>query len=259
MVRPLKDDHIEFDFAESYSPFNALPAWWTAGKARDYVELIEENYVSLNYSSDRLIRHGSITDRTGYILIAAMGGVFNQARAAEIARQQFSEALADFAGKDSLIIDLRFNRGGYDVVGLEFAGFFTNEVRTAYQREVMNRGSFTPRQAVTVRPAESFFDGEVFLLTSGVTVSAAETFILAMQSVTTPVIIGEPTAGFFSDALHRRLPSGLEFSLAHVRYYDPEGTLQEGVPIIPDHQVGMGAGASDPHLDVALEIIASRE
>jgi carboxyl-terminal processing protease len=233
MVAPLNDDHVEIELTESYSPHLGPPEWWVAGKARDYVKLIEDKYVQLSYSSDRLIRHGSLTDDTGYILLAGMGGVLNQAQAAEIARRQFSAAITDFSEKKNLVIDLRFNRGGYDVVGLEFASFFTNEYRTAYHREVMNGGDFVPIQSVYVQPGEQFFNGEVYLLTSGATVSAAETFILAMQSVTTPIVIGEQTAGFFSDSLPRRLPNGVEFSLSHVRYYDLEGTLREGVPVIP--------------------------
>jgi carboxyl-terminal processing protease len=259
MVAPLNDDHVEIELTESYSPHLGPPEWWVAGKARDYVKLIEDKYVQLSYSSDRLIRHGSLTDDTGYILLAGMGGVLNQAQAAEIARRQFSAAITDFSEKKNLVIDLRFNRGGYDVVGLEFASFFTNEYRTAYHREVMNGGDFVPIQSVYVQPGEQFFNGEVYLLTSGATVSAAETFILAMQSVTTPIVIGEQTAGFFSDSLPRRLPNGVEFSLSHVRYYDLEGTLREGVPVIPDHYLPMGSFEKDSHLERALEIIGSQD
>ncbi|HEX4251757.1 MAG TPA: S41 family peptidase [Pseudonocardia sp.] len=160
-----------------------------------------------------------------------------------------------------LVIDVRFNTGGDDALGLQVAARLTNTPYLAYQKQPRDDPNDPSKhgrlQAVTVTPAAGAprYTGPVALLISDLTVSAGETFTEALLGRNpSPVRIGTPTQGVFSDDMSRLLPNGWSFTLGNEDYYAPDGKNYEGVGIPPNisEPVFTEAEKKD-HLDSALD------
>ena len=138
-----------------------------------------------------------------------------------------------------LIIDIRPNRGGSDLYGLAIANRLTDTPYHAYTIEARNDptnpDSWTAGQPIFVQPTERFgFDGPVVLLTSRYTVSAGETFTMALMGRSPEVTrIGENTQGVFSVVLVHILPNGWWFGLQNERFLTQDGQTFDGPGIPP--------------------------
>jgi hypothetical protein len=151
---------------------------------------------------------------------------------------------AQVAALHGLVVDVRFNTGGDDALGLQLAGRLTGSPYVAYRKQPRtdptNPAVHGRLQTVMVTPTPgaAHYTGPVTLLTSDLTVSAGETFVEAMLGRTpSPVRIGTATQGVFSDDMTRLLPNGWTFTLGNEEYYDPTGHDWEGMGIPPNVQV----------------------
>ena len=92
------------------------------------------------------------------------------------------------------------------------------------------------------------------------TVSAAETFLLAMRTLPHVTLIGETTNGILSNMLGKTLPNSWTFSLSNEVYRDSAGLNYEAVGIAPEIEVpifsmnDLDAGRNSA-LDKALELL----
>jgi C-terminal processing protease CtpA/Prc len=115
----------------------------------------------------------------------------------------------------------------------------------AYEKAARNNSGpdapvqFTERQPLWVVPAAApGFKGKVALLIGPDTVSAGETFTMALMGREPHVVrIGLNTQGVFSDVLHRSLPNGWYFELPNEVYYTADGTAFDAIGVPPDIQV----------------------
>jgi carboxyl-terminal processing protease len=102
-------------------------------------------------------------------------------------------------------------------------------------------------QAISVTPSpRARYTGPVYLLTSNVTVSAAEIFAMAMRALPNVTHAGEPTRGSLSDMLAKRLPNGWGVTLSNEIYLDKDGALWEGKGIAPELPITVFAPDADP-------------
>lgn len=260
MLEGVNDDHIMLTVGdEEKTPYKDRPQWHKDSMSRPLVEVIEKEYVpQMKFSEDRFIRHGLLDDQNGYILIATFGGYVSESESTQKLSEAFYTALKDM-GRRRIVLDLRFNRGGFDRAGIEMASFFTKEKTLVYKREVKSGDTYTEMTPVYVYPNEkSLHENEVVILTSGATVSAAETFIVAMKEVADVTVVGEASAGFYSDMLERVLPNGMYYGLSHMRYYSAEDKPLEGHPVMPDVVMPINLNAmkekKDPALDYVLDM-----
>jgi hypothetical protein len=184
------------------------------------------------------------------------------------------ERALDDIFKDSLklaglIIDVRINGGGSDVFGISIASRLATQEYLAYSKVTRNNirdpNHRTPRQPVTVHVSQRpGFRGPVILLTSSDSVSAAETFTMALFDRRPRVIrIGAITQGDFSDVLVRRLPNGWTFGLPNEIYLTKDGKAFDGSGVPPDISVPIFAAEDladgrDSALAKALELLAPK-
>ena len=118
----------------------------------------------------------------------------------------------------------------------------------------------TGRQAVHVTPADTEnYAGNLFILTSELTASAAEIFVLSLLQHPRLTLIGEPTQGILSDTLERHLPNGWYLTLSNEIYRASDGQIYEDVGIPPHiHLPFLGRKGReegrDPILDFALRL-----
>jgi C-terminal processing protease CtpA/Prc len=110
---------------------------------------------------------------------------------------------------------------------LNLARYFPGETTLAWAKRRRNGGKkhtdLTQLERFFVQPAHAnAFTKPVFILTSGATFSAGETFILAMRGRKNVRVLGETTSGHFSDIYFQDLPNGWEL------YYSGEIFLATG-------------------------------
>jgi carboxyl-terminal processing protease len=148
------------------------------------------------------------------------------------------EVTTDFADADGLVIDIRFNQGGSDSMGYALVSWLTeNPVLVARKRAVYD-GAWTELQDVYVEPRDtSYFDRPIVLLQSGSSISAAETFAIAMNELPQVISVGTPTYGVLSDVLQRVLPNGWIAALSNEVYEAPDSSVYEAVGVPVDVEV----------------------
>lgn len=138
-----------------------------------------------------------------------------------------------------LIIDVRFNGGGADPLGLRIASRLTDRPYLAYSKRARNNprdpGAFTTPQPIQVRPHQGpVYTGPVAVLTGRLTISAGETFTQSLIGRSpAPTRIGENTQGVFSDILGRTLPNGWTFGLPNEEFLTADGHTFDGAGIPP--------------------------
>jgi hypothetical protein len=210
-------------------------------------------------------------DNIGYLIIGSMADytegkstiVSDIASDVAIAEAAISEALKDLEDTDGLIIDVRVNGGGQDQVALTFVRHFMNQSRVVYSKSAGNGAWATPTKNVVLDPqSDNLYLKPTAVLVSGDTASAAELFTIAMASLPQVTIIGERTAGEFSDILVKRLTSDIVFGISNETYLDTQGNNYEGVGIPADIAMPFGTlqereGGYDGGIDAAIDWIKS--
>lgn len=201
---------------------------------------------------DGRIAYARTEDGVGYLRVAAFAGFADGTAAAD--RRALRRTLDRILGGPSaptsgLVVDVRRNEGGYDQLALDLAGRFTQRGYLAYRKAARadrrDPAGFAPAQDIRVaRRTGPGFDGQVVLLTGSDTVSAGETFTMAMAARPGGVTrIGRATQGALSDVVTRTLPNGWFLLLSHEHYTTPDGRSFEGTGVPPTHKVPVWTGA----------------
>lgn len=191
---------------------------------------------------------GTFAERpdVGYLFIGSFLGDGNPVDDRTALATALESAVASFDTVERLVIDMRFNTGGFEDLAAIASGHFTTEPVDAYQKWAYAEPDPVV-QTVTIEPQAQYFDGAVTILTSPITASAAETFVLAMRPVAEAVVVGTPSFGEFSDAIDWALPDGTEFTISMEVYTDLDGNNFEAVGIPVDV-----AAPFDESIQVAL-------
>ena len=149
------------------------------------------------------------------------------------AEAAMTEAMTDLADTDGLIIDVRLNNGGRDVIALAVARFLFAGEQHVYSKVTAAMGANYLRSDIVLSSQDAPYTKPIILLTSASTVSAAEVFTLTMQNFPHVTLLGQPTQGALSDALEKQLPNGFSFSLANEWYLstDDEWFERTGIPV----------------------------
>ncbi|MAU14920.1 MAG: hypothetical protein CMH46_05200 [Muricauda sp.] len=151
---------------------------------------------------------------------------------------QFLDSIIQkFKDTDAMILDLRFNTGGYDFVALEVLRHFIEEETTVFSKKAKKYDAFTEKQFFTIKPSNNTYQKPVFLLTSHQTSSAPEILVLSSMSIKNIQRIGSNTKGIFSDVLEKKLPNGWDLYLSNEIYEDNEGNCYEGIGVSPDIEI----------------------
>ncbi|MGI9549912.1 MAG: S41 family peptidase [Aurantibacter sp.] len=148
------------------------------------------------------------------------------------------EILENLGNTNTMIIDVRFNGGGNDEVGMAILERLNDTEKMVFTKKARLGDGFTPTIKVTQTASENPYKKPVYLLIS--TESASATEIMALSSLSMPNItrIGSRTEGVFSDVLDKTLPNGWEFGLSNEVYSDLQGNNYEGKGISPDIEIG---------------------
>ena len=183
---------------------------------------------------------GTINNDVGYILVSTMEGYgtnFNDELSTLNTVLDTIMNDLNASGVSKLIIDMRFNDGGYDTVALSMVSRFMDQDRMLYSKKARLGNSFTENISFSVGPRGDFqFTEDIVILTSPYTISAAELFMLCLKDLPYVTIVGENTNGAFSTILTHVLPNGAEVGLSNEIYSDAQVVVFEVVGIGPKNQ-----------------------
>lgn len=196
---------------------------------------------------------GMIGNRTGYFSL----GWFDQN--VHLVDSVTSDILKFLSGCRCLIIDIRNNTGGTDPSALTVANHFVKTGK-CYQISRIRKGpridSYAEPVTWSTHHTDDSFTGPIIILINRYSISAAETFSLALKGQPHVKFLGEPSAGAFSDAEDAYLPNGWHFTYSVGVWTDCDGVLWEEKGIQPDFLMRRSDNvnsSNDPLLDQAME------
>jgi hypothetical protein len=239
----------------------SLPAW--KPEAQTFVNAVKASYLAdaPAKAAGNKLAFGKLRDGGAYLCLV---GMEDYASDFDTGRKALDEGLdAAFAACSAspyLVLDLRFNSGGLDAYSLQVASRFAQARSLAWTKKARSGSGWTGEKAFYVEPsAGTRWTKPFYVLTSGLTASAAESCALALAGLPGSTIVGERTRGIFSDMLIRKLPNGWYATLSNEVYFDANGNKLETAGIKPDIEVPMDLAAARQGRDPALEAIRARE
>jgi hypothetical protein len=195
------------------------------------------------------MQHGRTLEGLGYIRIRDFSG---GGWAADIDR-----ALAALYDAPGLIIDVRDNGGGTDLLSDPIAGRFADRKRVIERVRYRNgpaHDQFTDWIDRYVEPAGARrYTKPVVVLTNRRVVSTAEGFVLSLRALPHVTVVGDTTAGGSGNPIARELPNGWSFRLSRWQTLTPEGASYEGVGLAPDVPVWITEAHARESRDTILE------
>ncbi|MEZ4859191.1 MAG: S41 family peptidase [Flavobacteriaceae bacterium] len=144
------------------------------------------------------------------------------------------EVMKDLKNTKALILDMRFNGGGKDEVGLEILSRFNPEKKQVGIKKAVHGNGFSTQVPIYIEGTQNAYTKPIYLLTTRASASATEICVLASLSLENITRIGGNTEGITSDMLEKTLPNGWEFSLSNEIYLDNNGKNYEHTGITPD-------------------------
>tara|TARA_B100000767_G_C19725681_1_gene519370 strand:- start:14 stop:1432 length:1419 start_codon:yes stop_codon:yes gene_type:complete len=229
----------------------------------EIAEIVADYYIKEDLTKDTwLLKWGKMENNVGYIQIKAMflyadldlnerlvkenGFVstymdkFNSLNYEQQIEEEVAgiSKLMDLIMKDlketrHIIVDVRFNGGGQDVVALEILRRFNSNRKKISIKKARHNNGYTKKTSIYLEYDKNPYTKPVYLLTSQQSASAADMMALSSMELNNFKRIGSHTNGALSDALQKTLPNGWYFSLSNEVYRDINDNCYEniGVPV----------------------------
>jgi carboxyl-terminal processing protease len=202
--------------------------------------------------------YGTIDGRIGYLHIAAMSAD------EEGWTSDIDKVLARLEGVEAMIVDIRDNPGGNDLESYAIAARFADKKRLAMKtsyRDGPAHDDLGPVKEWYVEPkGPRQFTGPTLLLTHLHSVSAAETFSLAMLELPHVTQLGSTTSGAFANNVPRELLNGWVYTLPIGLFLDADDRCWEGIGLapLPENQIKNTKEDIEAGVDVVLETAIAR-
>jgi tricorn protease len=235
MINDRADREFEFLVSSNGDRFGARTVRYKALTAEQWAELNYRNRI------EKLRHHveEKSAGRIGYVHIEAMG-VNNQVKFER-------EAYEYMAGKEAMIIDVRFNRGG------NIADTLIDWI------ERKPHGWVRPRDAAPEATPYRVWEKKCVVLMNEHSYSNGEIFPSAMRTRGLATLVGMPTPGYVIWTFDQSLVDGTGARLPLTGSYRLDGSNQENIGEYPDHLVPLTPedwlAGRDPQLDKAVELI----
>jgi C-terminal processing protease CtpA/Prc len=281
MISELKDGHVSIDIPDSLEDKIEENDEDTDELKEKVIYSITRKYIP-NYKTYNkgMINWGFVNDSTSYVQFNDFEDLANYNIPDKLTTEEFAEQYwekadeslnyikdvltsfkeqmpiiyEDIKNTKSCIIDVRFNGGGFDQIGLEILSYFTSKKRIAFSKKARLENGFTNTQNIYIEPNELNYKGKLYLLTSPQTASASETFVLASQNIENVTRIGSNTEGILSDVLSKRLPNGWEYGLSNEIYENIDGKNYEMTGIPPNYELNYSRNAMEFYTDLLTEL-----
>ena len=238
MINLLNDNHVNL-----YPTNGSLPAY-PGGLLRvvngevvitkvqqDYdIEVVKKYLQDFRQHSEN-ISSGTLSNEIGYLNIKGTDS-------REKAEHAMEDVIARLKDTKGMIVDIRGCYGGSDAVTQLLAGYFASGKKlymTTRKRNGPKHTDFTEPVNWYVQPTgERQYTKPVILLTSRFSQSTAETFALAMDELEHVTLLGDTTAGSYSDNPTTEMYNGWIFSFSVGDFRAADGKSYEGIGTAPD-------------------------
>lgn len=148
-----------------------------------------------------------------------------------------SQVMHDLSSMESIVIDVRFNGGGQDVVSKAIMSYFNAERIQIATREYRYGDKHTTPRPLFLEGKDNAYTNPVYILTSPQSGSAAELFALSSMSIPHVKRIGSATEGAMSSTLDKKLPNGWNFTVSSEIYRDNTGRYYENMGVPVDYEL----------------------
>jgi len=211
-------------------------------------EQILTNYIERKHLKDLTLQHGDTDifnlvfeqDKRRHLLddrYVEMGEVMIWKMPAFVRRESDVDHMIDLTRKHkTLILDLRDNSGGYDLVLKRMLGsFFDHDVKLGTQ--VFRKGE---KEEIVKKVGRSPFTGNLIVLVDSASASAAEIFARVVQIEHRGTVVGDHTSGSVMLALDYPFSAGMdikvfyEMSVTIADVLMSDGKSLEKIGVTPD-------------------------
>ncbi|MBX2880377.1 MAG: S41 family peptidase [Granulosicoccus sp.] len=225
--------------------FSKFRQQWVARQRQYIVEHLFGRHT--RSAGNGILRWGKDGNR-GYLSISRFAGfVPTDSVTTEIkeVERHMDRIIDELSGVQHLVVDVSLARGGYSSVaksiasrlaGLHGTGAvyhyltrYAADSQNKQQQKVFLRTSSNSQRSHPVNKSPP----TIVVVTSDVTTSAAEEFVLAMRSLPDVLHTGTASNGSLSDILEKSLPNGWMMILSNEVLLDPSGKSYEGIGIPP--------------------------
>lgn len=194
---------------------------------------------------------GRFDDGIAYLLITS----WDRGRLKDL--QPLFRAIEEAGEAPGLIVDVRANSGGDELLARQFSGCFLKSPKVYAQHIIRSEGKFleVTDRIVVPDPKRPAFHGPVAVLMGPANMSSCESFLLMMKQVPDCKLIGERSYGSSGNPQPIGLANGVTIYLPSWRDLLPDGTCFEGQGIEPDLEVksdDVSAASADAVLEAAL-------
>lgn len=248
MLRPLRDLHVGVEVAGTQVPVFERERRANANPAAT-ARLLG---VGLQ-AAGPAVKWAVTPDGLGYLAI----GAWSQ----DAIPRQVDEGLERMRETRGLIVDVRLNGGGNEMLARQVAGrFVANESVYGFNqyRNGPAHTNFTERIARTVAPRGPWrYERPVVLLIGPRVMSSSESFVAMMTGATNVTTMGEPSAGSSGNPRRLELAVGVVVNLPRWIDYQPDGTPLDERGVTPQIRFSAGpeafAGERDDLLAAARD------
>jgi hypothetical protein len=214
-----------------------------------------QNTIAPLHESEHDHRFGRSEDGIGYVMIYEL----NDAQLGEA----FDATLEQLADCWALIVDLRFNGGGDELLAREVAGRFVDKPRVYSLNQYRNgpkHADLGPKLERSFEPRGAWrFESPVVCLQGQHTFSSAESMALMFAQCPQVITMGDKTGGSSANPRRIELEGGIQVNLPRWNDMDPQGKPIENVGIAPKLKIEAKpeefTALKDPVLDAAFEYL----
>lgn len=204
---------------------------------------------------------GEITPEIGYIHIHSLtgfaSGTLPRKQHIDTLKHYMNEVMKSLHNKKAIIVDVSFNFGGYDAAGLTIASYFTDKIVPVYTKYRYKEGQFLKGSLFDIYPAEQYnFTKPVYLITTDISRSAAESFAMQMKALPNVKIAGTPTLGIISDMLGKSIGE-YYLTLSNEKYVSTTNEVFEarGVTVDIEMEVFPENNMFNGHKDAVRKVV----
>lgn len=250
MLRPTEDLHLYLQLGER--------TFATGSRAIDslFRPKLLGKYAQVKRVADNVVA-GRTKDGLGYLMIGTWAGVDTE---------RIAGALTELADTKALVVDVRANAGGDEVLAREVAQWFVEGTKVYAKHRVRKKAGangFAPvsERVIKGNQANRSYERPVALLTSRYVMSSNEAFVLMMKQGRDCVVVGQPTFGSSGNPQQFDLGNGVTIRVPNWQAMQPDETPFEGEGIQPDEFVPCLAAdllSHDPILEKALERLRAK-
>ena len=153
-----------------------------------------------------------------------------------VTKQTFDCILRDLVGGCEIIVDLRFDSGGWERVLIALASHSTDSTLQVLTKQLVRQSDSLHTQTIEITLAGGArYNGPMAVLTSDATIGAVEVGTLRLHALPNTRSFERSICGALFNPLYFRLPNGWRSAVSSEIYQAVDGQIYKMGEVPPDH------------------------